>query len=416
MSSSTRFRVVAVFSLVYFVSYLFRGVNLGFAPHLSADLGISAAQLGLLTSLYFLGFAAMQIPSGVLLDRYGSRRVVAGLLVLAAIGSLVFGHAHGVYQLMIGRALIGVGVAACLAAAFKALAEIFPVTRLSLMNGLVVALGGLGGVVTGSPLSWLLARTDWRAICTGLAVFSVAVAIVLLSLVPETRREHRQGTLLSQFKGIAHILKSPMFWKLASLCTTTQATFYAMQSLWVQPYMRDVSGMSPALASLMVSTLGISMVAGCVGFGALGNVLRRKWGMRLQTSSGLGMLAFIGVQVVIVTGVPVSPLILWACYGALGATGILTYAVMAEHFPPSLSGRVNTTLTLVMFSLVFVFQSLTGSILGHWPAHEGHYPAQAHLTAWGILLTTQVLSAIWYFYKPARQPASVSAAPLQGHR
>lgn len=335
--------------------------------------------------------------------------------MIAAAGSLIFGHAHGVYQLMAGRALIGVGVAACLAAAFKALAEIFPVTRLSLMNGLVVALGGLGGVVTGSPLSWLLTLTDWRAICTGLAVFSMVVAIILLLLVPETRREHRQGTLLAQFKGIAHILKSRMFWKLAGLCSTTQATFYAMQSLWVQPFMRDVSGMSAVSASLMVSILGMSMVAGCVGFGALGNVLRRRWGMSLQTSSGLGMVAFIGVQLLIMSGVPVSPAILWTAYGVLGASGILTYAVMAEHFPPTLSGRVNTTLTLVMFSLIFVFQSLVGSVLGHWTAREGHYPAQAHLTAWGILLATQVLAAVWYFYKPAARSARASPSPLQGH-
>jgi MFS family permease len=415
MSNGTRIRVVAVFSLVYFVSYLFRGVNLGFAPHLSADLGVSAAQLGLLTSLYFLGFAAMQIPSGVLLDHYGSRRVVAALLLIAAAGSLVFGHAHGVYQLMIGRALIGVGVAACLVAAFKALADIFPVARLALLNGIVVALGGLGGIVTGAPLSWLLARTDWRTICGGLAVFSGIVAVVLLVLVPETRREHRQGTLLSQFKGVAHILRSPMFWKLASLCTTTQATFYAMQSLWVQPYMRDVSGMPANQASFMVSTLGIAMVAGCVGFGALGNLLRKKWAMSLQTSSGFGMLAFIGVQVIIVAGVPVPPVILWAAYGALGATGIVTYAVMSEHFPASLIGRVNTTLTLVMFSLVFVFQSLVGAVLSHWTPHDGHYPKQAHLTAWGILLVTQVAAAVWYFFRRAGRSAAVTALPLQGH-
>ena len=115
------------------------------------------------------------------------------------------------------------------------------------------------------------------------------------------------------------------------------------------------------------------------------------------------------------SGVPVSPSIVWTAYGLLGATGILTYAVMAEHFPPSLSGRVNTTLTLVMFSLVFVFQSLVGSVLGHWTARAGHYPAQAHLIAWGILLATQICAAIWYFYKPAGRAARTSPTPLQGH-
>src|ERR1700761_5772287 len=113
---STPLRVFLLFSAGYFVSYVFRGVNLGFAPLITHELGLSAADLGLLTSLYFIGFALAQIPVGVLLDHFGPRRVTASMLLFAAAGIWVFGASHGLAGLMIGRFLIGVGVSMCLSA------------------------------------------------------------------------------------------------------------------------------------------------------------------------------------------------------------------------------------------------------------------------------------------------------------
>src|ERR1700744_6577133 len=106
--SSTQLRVFLLFSAGYFVSYVFRGVNLGFAPLITHEIGLSAADLGLLTSLYFLGFAAARIPGGVLLHHCGPRRVNAAMLLLAAAGIAVFGQAYGLGAMMLGRLLIGV--------------------------------------------------------------------------------------------------------------------------------------------------------------------------------------------------------------------------------------------------------------------------------------------------------------------
>src|ERR1700751_1254616 len=101
--ASNHFRVVAVFSLAYFVSYLFRGVNLGFTPVLSQEFGLSGANLGALTGLYFLWFAVAQTPSGLLLDRFGPRRATAGLLLVASAGALMFGISHSFGLMMVGR-------------------------------------------------------------------------------------------------------------------------------------------------------------------------------------------------------------------------------------------------------------------------------------------------------------------------
>jgi predicted MFS family arabinose efflux permease len=393
--SSTQFRVFLLFSLGYFVSYVFRGVNLGFAPLITHDLGLSAADLGLLTSLYFLGFAGAQIPAGVLLDHFGPRRVTGGLLLFAAAGVWVFGAAHSVGTMMLGRMLIGVGVAACLGAAFKALAQHFAVTRLPFVNGLVMAVGGLGGVAVGSPLTWVLTFAGWRSVCGALAVLTIAVAAAIWTMAPDVRETHHQANLVSQFKGTWHILKSAAFWKIASFPVVTQGVFYAMQSLWVGAWLRDVMGLQPGAAAALVSILGAAMMAGCVGFGAMARSLERR-GVSLYAFCGIGMTLFIVTQVLIMLRVPLPGGLLWAAYGIFGGTGILSYAVLVRHFPPHLIGRSNTTLTLILFLLIFGFQIGVGAVLSLWPATSGRYPPAAHLTAWGILVALQVLAAVWY--------------------
>jgi predicted MFS family arabinose efflux permease len=395
MTSSVRLRVFFLFAAGYFVSYVFRGVNLGFAPLITHDLGLSAADLGLLTSLYFIGFAAAQIPVGVLLDHFGPRRVTAGMLLFAALGIWVFGMAHGLAGMMAGRLLIGAGVSVCLSAAFKASAQYFPVARLPLINGLTMAMGGLGGVVVGSPLAALLSFATWRSVCAGLGVFTVLVAAAIVIFAPEKRDAHHQADIVTQFKGTWHILKSAAFWKIASFSVVTQGVFYAMQSLWIRPYLLDVMGLTASHTAALVSVLGFAMMAGCIGFGAAARSLERR-GVSVYAFCGIGMALYVLVQVLMLFRAPLPPAILLAAYGIFGGTGILSYAVLAEYFPSHMIGRTNTTLTLVIFVLIFGFQVGIGGVLSLWPIEDGHYPAAAHLTAWGVLVALQVASAIWY--------------------
>ncbi|MGR9580693.1 MFS transporter, partial [Pandoraea sputorum] len=112
------------------------------------------------------------------------------------------------------------------------------------------------------------------------------------------------------------------------------------------------------------------------------------------------MVIFVAVQLQLMSGAPIPPVWLWAAYGVFGGTGILSYAVLAEHFHGTLIGRVNTSLTLVIFVLIFLCQVGVGAVLGAFPAHSAH----AHFTAWVALVVLQLLGAVWYFW-PARQRA-----------
>jgi predicted MFS family arabinose efflux permease len=416
MLSKTQFRVVAVFAAGYFVSYLFRGINIGFAPFLTQQLGLSAADLGTLTSVYFLGFACAQVPAGVLLDHFGARRVTAGLMMITAVGALVFGMAGGLHTMLVGRLLIGVGVSACLGGAFKAIAQTFPIERLPMINGIVMAVGGLGGVAVGSPLAWLLTLVDWRMVCLMLAALTTLASLAIWFGAAEpaqARSQTSQTRIVDQLKGTCRVLGSALFWKFALFSSVSQGVFYGMQSLWAGAFLRDVGTagipMSAAAAATMISILGIAFMSGNVVFGALARMFL-KMGLTVNAFCNAGMVLFVVVQLLIVAQVPLPPLLLWAAYGALGCIGILTYAVLAEHFPAHMTGRVNTTFTLVIFALIFLVQIAVGLMLNHWPMTDGHYPAAAHLFAWKVLIAVQVASAIWGFL-PLRRSKPAAAEP-----
>lgn len=402
---SAGLRVFLVFSLGYLVSYLFRGVNIGFGPYLTQEFNLSAGDLGTLTSLYFLGFALMQIPGGLLLDTWGPRRVNALMLLLAALGTLVYGYAEGLPGLMLGRLLIGAGVAVCLGAAFQALAQNFPLARLPLVNGLVMAVGGLGGVLVGSPLSWVLARSSWQAVSVALAFFTVAVAALIWCGAPRESARHRPvPTLAEQWRGTWALLCDARFWRLVSLPVMTGGAFYGVQSLWARPYLHDVNGLDAAYAAGLVSLLGIAMMAGNVGLGALARRLERM-GLGLYGFGGACMVLFLLTQALIMMQAPIPLGVLWASYGAFGSANILVYALLAGEFPRELLGRVASTTNLLMFITIFLCQVGMGWIVDLWPRTAGSYPPAAHLAAWGVVLALQVAAAAWYFW-PGRAGAA----------
>ena len=156
--------VLLPFAAGYYLSYVFRTINALIAGTLTQELSLSAADLGLLTSVYFLAMAAVQLPLGALLDRHGPRRVQSVCLLFAAAGATVFASAEGLSGLMLGRALIGVGVATALMASLKAIVLWFPKERIAVANGWVVMLGALGAVTATLPAEPLVTELGWRGL------------------------------------------------------------------------------------------------------------------------------------------------------------------------------------------------------------------------------------------------------------
>ena len=398
-------RVFLPFAFGYFLSYIYRVVNAVIAPDLVAEMGLEASDLGLLTSTYFLSFAAFQIPLGMLLDRFGPRRTESALLIVAAAGAFVFALAPNVSSLILGRALIGFGVSACLMAAFKAFVLWFPAEKLPLINGCQMAVGGLGAMSATVPVNLALGITDWRGVFMGLGGLTVLAALIVFLIVPGRENETPKSTLGEQFGGVAAVMTSPVFWRVAPLTFTTQAAFLAAQSLWAGPWLRDVAGLPRDAVARHLMFMAIAMALGFVLAGGVAERLSR-FGIRPTMVALFGMTASMILQGLIIVEVPVPPIVIWCLFALLGTTGILVYAGLSQVYPKHLAGRVNTGINLMVFVASFGFQWGVGVIIDLWPATAtGGYDAAGYQVGFGAVLGVQVLAALWLIlYRKAPLP------------
>jgi sugar phosphate permease len=390
-------RVFLPFAMGYFLSYLYRVVNAVIAPDLVAELKLGPAVLGLLTSTYFLTFSAFQLPLGVLLDRFGPRKTEANLLIFAATGAFIFSTARSGSGLLLGRALIGLGVSACLMAAFKAYAMWFPRELLPLINGVQMSAGGLGALTATAPVETALRVTDWRGVFGVLAILTLAVAAAVFLVVPERKVEAGGESLSAQWRGIVSVFTSPVFWRIAPLTVMTQSTFLSIQGLWAGPWLRDVAGFDRISAANVLFLIAAAMVCGFVLLGTAAERLSRA-GIRPMVVAVSGMSIFMGVQALIVMNCTSLTLPLWVLFGFFGTTGIICYAVLSQSFPLHLVGRANTSLNLMVFMAAFSGQWGIGAVIDLWPSGpQGGYAPLAYQKSFGVMLGLQIMALIWFF-------------------
>ncbi len=226
--------VLLPFAAGYYLSYVFRTINALIAGALTEEVALSPADLGLLTSVYFLAMAAVQFPLGILLDRYGPRRVQAASLIVAAAGAGVFATATSMPGLMLGRGLIGIGVAAALMASLKAIVLWFPRERIAFANGCVVMLGALGAVTATAPAEALVAMLGWRGLFLLLGAITALCALAVFVIVPEVA----PIAPLSRPPPVKlrHIYRDARFLRLAPLSTMCIGTSWSLQGLWAAPW------------------------------------------------------------------------------------------------------------------------------------------------------------------------------------
>lgn len=388
----------APFAAGYFISFIFRTINAVAGPDIVAELGLDPAQLGLLTGAYFLAFAAMQLPVGMALDRFGPRRVEAALLLVAALGALVFAQASGLGGLTFGRALLGLGVSGCLMGAIKANVMFWPRERLPLLNGLIMGFGGLGAMAAALPIEWLLQASGWRTVFVLLSLPTAAVAALIFFLVPE-RRSETHTSLVELVRGLGLVYRSRVFWRIAPSAAIGQAVFMAYHSLWAGMWLREVVGLERGAVAAQLSLFAIAMIPSYVfGGAAAGALLRRGF-------SGPGIFTwFVAAYVVVQAAIlmlPGQPL-LWIAYSITGTGMVLSFALLTPSFAPTLAGRVNTALNLQVFIIAFLIQTGVGALVGAL-ADDAGGAATGHRLAFGGLLALQGAALAWLLWPPPKR-------------
>jgi MFS family permease len=397
--------VLVPFAAGYYLSYLFRSINALIAGDLRAELGLSAADLGLLTSMYFLMFSAVVLPCGALLDRYGPRIVDSALFLVAATGALVFALADGVAMLLFGRALIGLGVAVGLIGGLKAIVMWFPPQQVALANGWYVMLGALGAVSATGPAELIVQSVGWRGLFAILAVASAGVALLILLIVPE-KQAPAAGSSLKV--GFSTIFRDARFWCIAPLGSTGAGMSWALQGLWAAPWLTDVAGLDRSAVVEHLTLMAAVLAASALVLGALAERLRRA-GVSTEVFLAGTVCLSMAAQLALLLGIPVSSHLLFACTAVAGATPVLGFAILARYFPKEIAGRANAALGVLNMGTAFGLQCLSGFIIALWPAADGHYAAEAHEAAMATGLGLQLI-ALGLFLTPKRRPKEMPLA------
>jgi predicted MFS family arabinose efflux permease len=380
--------VFCPFAAGYFLSFFFRNVNAVISKDLAGEFALSPSDLGFLTSMYLLAFAAFQLPLGVLLDRYGPRRVVAALLCIAAAGALIFALARDFTMLSIGRALIGLGVSAGLMGAIKAFTLWFPLSRLATLNGLYLAAGGIGGLSATAPAQALIEPLGWRGLFYVLSALSVGAALLVFFVVPEKRLPGEGATLRRQLAGFGAIFSSAPFWRIALALVVCHASYLSLQGLWLGPWLYDVAGESRQAVANYLFLTAAAYTVGSVFFGTVGS--RAPMGI-----FKVGLVLSVLLFALLAAGTRSGLGLILAAYGFFTISAALAYALLTPLFPPEMTGRVNTASNMLMFGFSFAFQWGIGAVLRLYPVTDGRYAPEGYAMALWILVALQIATLAW---------------------
>jgi MFS family permease len=395
--------VFCPFAAGYFLSFFFRNVNAIISKDLAGEFALTPSDLGFLTSMYLLAFAAFQLPLGVLLDRYGPRRVVAALLLFAAAGALIFALARDLGTLSLGRALIGLGVSAGLMGAIKAFSLWFPLSRLATLNGLYLAVGGLGSLAATAPAEAVVEALGWRGMFFILSAMSLGAAALVFLAVPEKPLPGSGQTLRAQIAGFRQIFASVTFWRIGLPLVFGQGIYVALQGLWLGPWLYDVAGQPRHAVAPYLLVAALGYIGGSVFFGLASDRLAQM-GVSRMTVYKVGISVSLAMLALIATGVQTGLAALLAIYSFTGISAALAYALLTPLFPPEMTGRVSTATNVLMFALSFAFQWAIGAALKLYPIVDGRYSPAGYTAAFSVLVLLQLAAILWLLPLRAAQP------------
>jgi predicted MFS family arabinose efflux permease len=379
-------RIFLLLLLAYFLSYFFRSANAVISKDLQTDLGLSSAQLGLMTSLFYLSFALVNLPLGGLLDRYGPRFVHPALMLLGAGGSLIYAGAQNFWTLALGRLLLGIGFAAALMGALKAFSLWFPRQRYATVSGLFVGLGGSGAIAAATPLVLLKNALGWREVFLWGALLIVLVALIIAIGV----RNAPAGVPWPKAQeggAIWAVWRDLRIWRIGLLNLILGGGFLAWQTLWGGAYLFG-RGFSDGEVGRVLLVFSLAATSGFLSSGSLAD--RLGLGRTLFAAGAV----FLGALSSLVLW-PHSPLVLvYAAYATMGFSGGFTILALAQGrliFPSALTGRVITGINFMGFIGVFLLQWGLGLAVG-----LAGYPLA--LTLWMGLIVL-VLGFYWPMVK-----------------
>jgi len=372
------FTVWGLGAVLYLVGFFQRVAPAVLTRELSAEFALTAAALGNLSAVYFYSYVAMQIPTGVLADHYGPRRVLTAGAAVAAAGTFLFATAESLPLVLLGRFLIGASVGVAFVSMMKLSTHWFAPQRFAMVAGLALAAGVVGAVSAGAPLRWLSDAFGWRGVMlgagAGTAVLAVAMWLVVRndpgdrgyqSFITAPRSERPRHSMLG---GVARVLRERNVWLIFVVNGGISGPSLTFAGLWGVPFLVTHYGVSTATAALITS---LTLLSWAVAGPFVGHVSDRV-GQRKPLYVLGALLATLGWGTVfLVPNLPLPVLV-----GVLVATGIASAVVMIgfayakESAPMSLAGTTGGVINMGNMLGGMLMQPAVGWVLDRFWAGE----------------------------------------------
>lgn len=403
---ATALRLVAAVSAAYMLSHFFRAANAVIGTDLMRELALTPADLGLLTAVFFVIFAGCQIPIGILLDRYGPKRVMLSLIVVAVLGAAVFAIGHDLATLGLGRALLGIGTSALLVGPLVLFSRWFTADRFGTVAGVFVALGTAGSLLATTPLALLAEAAGWRGAFFAMAGATALMFVILALTVrdgPDGKPAPARGETLGEaLRGVVAVARDHRTPGIFGMNLTVYAAGITILGLWGGPYLAHVHGLDKVQAGNVLLAIGVANVVGYLAFGPLDRLFgSRKRPALAGTFATILMLAVLAAM----PGLP-----LWIAIALLVGIGFASgaFVLVVAHgraiAPDHLVGRAVTLFNIGTMGGAALMQWLTGLIIGAVAgAGATALPESAFRAMFALLAASLTLAAIGYIRVPELQ-------------
>jgi len=400
---SRRWLIFGIACSLFFLSQFYRVSNAVIAPQLLNDLLIDTRGLGLLSASFFYAFALTQIPIGLLLDKIGPRSMMTTLSAMGIFGAIIFSWAESMTLGVIGRVLLGVGMACNLMGTYKLLTLWFSPKAFATLAGIVVALGTAGNMVATTPLVVLVNQMGWRSSFQLIAAINLVLIFLFYFIVrdrppqgdsdsPVTSLNTRQA-----FANIQKLFKQKDYWIISFATFARYGIFAAFQALWAGPYLMEVMGYSALTTGNLILLLNVGMILGAPCWGTLSDRLfnTRKW---IIIAGTIAIVLTIVILALIPPGTALSVVsLLFFGLGFFNATGLLMYPHIKELMPLEMSGTAMTGINFFTMIGPAVFLQGLGILMQTLYPDASRGP-EAFNAAFMVCIISLLLVLVSYFF------------------
>ena len=353
--------IFLVFALGYYISNLLRAITATISPNLISEFNLSAGDLGLLGGGYFLGFAAVQIPLGYLLDNKGPKKIVSYFLLIAVLGMISFSLSENFITLLFSRILIGVGVGACLMGPLTAYRIWYQDETQQRANSWMLMVGAIGMLSSSLPVQFFLPIVGWRMIFIILALLTIFCIILIIFFIPNWNKANTQSN--SKDNGsLKEIWNNNFFKSLVPMGFFNYGGLFAIQTLWAGPWMVKVSGYTPEQSANGLFIIYFSLLISFLSWGYLVPKISKNVSDAIRLLKFGAPLNLIVLAFIIYLG-PKAGAYHWAFFAVSSVFLSLTQPAVGMAFSLSNAGKALTSFNLLLFIGAFALQWIIGIII-----------------------------------------------------